>query len=162
MENLSCFIWPWFRVPNRPFKVMTFRFYPEGKMTVVVRNNQAFTLSDAATSNWTRPVSINPPFEGVLPNAHKQTCNLREGKKESHYYWELPYGEGLQFTEFLKNKYGLKNRRLMFIGSVMFTLMYTTNEVGEPFFRVNAKLPKHVIIGICDCIMSEYRLSCED
>lgn len=141
---------------------MTFRFYPEGCMTVVVKDNSAFTLADAAAQKWDRPIPIQSPFADLPANAHKQTCNLREGKKESHYYWELPYGEGWQFTEFLENKYGLKNRWLMFIGSVKFTLIYTTNEVGEPFFSVNAKLPKHVIIGICDCIMSEYRLSCKD
>ena len=138
---------------------MTFRFYPEGKITVVVRNNQAFTLSDAATSNWTRPVSINPPFEGVLPNVHKQTYSLFEGKKESRYWWELPYGEGWEFLNFLHDNYGGVRRGWFMIGKVRFLYNYTTNEVGEPYLHVFAKLPKHVIVGICDCIMSEYEAS---
>ena len=141
---------------------MTFRFYPEGKMTVVVRNNQAFTLSDAATSNWTRPVSINPPFEGVLPNVHKQTYNLFEGKKESRYWWELPYGEGWEFLNFLHDNYGGNRSGWFMVGKVRFLYFYTTNEVGEPYLHVSAKLPKHVIVGICDCIMSEYESSCKD
>jgi hypothetical protein len=45
------------------------------------------------------------------------------------------------------------------VGKVRFSYFYTTNEVGEPYLHVSAKLPKHVITGICDCISSEYKLN---
>jgi hypothetical protein len=141
---------------------MTFRFYPEGCMTVVVKDNSAFTLADAAASNWTNPVHIQSPFADLPANTHKQTCDLREGKKESRYWLELPYGEGWEFLNFLHDNYGGVRRGWFVIGKVRFMYNYTTNEVGEPYLHVFAKLPKHVIVGICDCIMAEYEASCKD
>ena len=131
-------------------------------MTVVVKDNSAFTLADAAAQKWDSPIPIQSPFADLPANALKQTCDLREGKKESRYYWELPYGEGWDFLNFLHANYGGVRRGWFVIGKVRFMYNYITNEVGEPFLQIFAKLPKHVIIGICDCIMSEYRLSCED
>lgn len=135
---------------------MTFRFYPEGCMTVVVKDNSAFTLSDAAASNWTRPVNIKKTFEDLPLNVMKETSNLREGKKESRYYWELPYGEECEILEFLKDHYRGFGLHGFHVGMVTFYGTYTTNEVNEPYLIVTAKLPRHIIEGICNCIRAEY------
>lgn len=136
---------------------MKFRFYPKGRQTVVVMNNQAFTLYDAATSNWTRPVSIEKTFEDLPLDVMKETSPLRAGKKSSTYYWGLPYREACEVYEFLEERYKGFGRHNFWVGQVPFHGFHTSNEVGEPYLCVTAALPKHVIEGICACILSEYK-----
>jgi hypothetical protein len=136
---------------------MKFMFYPKGVKTVVIKDDSAFTLEDALTKNWNNPVSID------------ECKPLKEGKKLcKKVMLEIPYGEYLLFSKYLKAYYkgAIRSCGAFRIEDINIYYVYLRNEVGEQFLSCNAKLPEKVLAAIIELMLQEYEevsdaLSCQ-
>lgn len=136
--------------------MIDFYFDPKEKVTYMVRSEDS-KATNVLNYDWQNlPIHI---VERLQP--------LREGKKESYVFWELPYRESYEFIQdyLVPNFKGSSSYfGVSFsLGKVRCHATRTKNEVGEPFLDVTAKLPRHILDGILSVIMNIwYEYQAED
>ena len=87
-----------------------------------------------------------------------ESKKMKESSWKSLYFWELPYGEGYDFKEWLKVHFHATNHSFIIKGynKIQILFSYTQNEVGEPYLDCESCLSKNVLMQVCNLIMRFY------
>jgi len=125
-------------------------------MTKLAKGKHVFRRANDSANDWremTADEAISLELQGL-----RESKKMKEKGWKSRYFWELPYGEGSDFCEWLQSTFNSTRRSFQVKGFDYITIYthYTHNEVGEPFLDCEAYLPKSVLVDVCDLIMREW------
>ena len=121
-------------------------FNPSTSKTVIVK-----TVQDGEVF---RNAGDNGDWKSLTIKTEMQLQRLRNWKKDSYEFLDF-YDE---IQDLLEAKYGLHRDLMTYkfsISGFQFYGRYTSNECGEPFLEVHAKLPRHILKDILFEIQQE-------
>ena len=128
------------------------------------KNSLVYMIKSVQHAKFFRRANDSAGWQPLTFEAFKELRPLSESKKmkdsdwKSRYFWELPYGEGYKFKEWLKVHYHATNYSFFIKGynMIQINFSYTHNEVNEPYLDCESYLSKNVLQQVCDLIMRFY------